>query len=834
MIHRRRVLAAVSALTAAFTSLLAGVPAVAAERAFTLRYSHNAWGNVEQAGNTLMTCPPGPACDAAHTGTANNNGFAMQWVDVDGDPSTFNSSSARIQVPPGAEIDWVGLYWGGDTGTPNSSGRAGCVDLTSTGKVTLPPDRTKANIARVKVGTAAYVDVTADSFDLVPSSIGGDGFQGFAEITELFAPYEAPAALTSVDITVADVQLARGLNCGGGWSAVLSYEYPVGPDPLVSPNPTYAPDYRNISIFDGFTLINGTTSRSVTLSGFETASTGPVDAWVGVVGYEGDRSTTGDKLLLNDVAIATNAGSANNFFDSAIRGKTYAVPSATLPGVGQVDPVFENNLGVDAEAVPVPAAIVPNSATSVKATFTTNGDTYYPGAFIFTARIVPRHNFVKSVQRADGSDGEFDPVGSGEKLTMTLTLKAIGDQPLSGAVVTDPVPAGFTPVPNSSTVDGAPQTDAGDGDKATLTGKNYRWTLGDVPDGNTVIIKFQVIVNPTAPTGEPIVNRADLAYQIGGNTFTGQSRTEVTPGPVDVAIAKTAAPVVVHVNGETTFTLTVTNTGKGTATGIVVTDKLPAGLSPLENTPSQGTYAKATGVWTVGTLAEGATATLTMQARVDALGGTGNTARITATDQTDADPGNDTATASVTGINAALVTDLTITETDPAPPQQQGDTITITLDPGNNGPTDATDVRVVDTPPAGWVPVSATGAGWTCTVKPKQLECLTQRIPAGQQGEPITITLRIPADAPAGTAVNRAVVSSGVDESDPDNNTAAGSFTLPELPPPPPSPSGSAGPDMPDTGQPNVPLIALGGAAALVAGALLITVTAIRLPGRSR
>ena len=58
------------------------------------------------------------------------------------------------------------------------------------------------------------------------------------------------------------------------------------------------------------------------------------------------------------------------------------------------------------------------------------------------------------------------------------------------------------------------------------------------------------------------------------------------------------------------YTITATNHGPGTATGVQVTDKLPAGLTFNGFTASQGTYNSATGIWNVGTLADGASAIL--------------------------------------------------------------------------------------------------------------------------------------------------------------------------------------------------------------------------------
>ena len=66
--------------------------------------------------------------------------------------------------------------------------------------------------------------------------------------------------------------------------------------------------------------------------------------------------------------------------------------------------------------------------------------------------------------------------------------------------------------------------------------------------------------------------------------------------------------------GETvTFTVRAINRGPSPATGVVITDALPAGLTLITPTPSQGTYAG--GVWTVGSLAAPAVATLTLVAQ---------------------------------------------------------------------------------------------------------------------------------------------------------------------------------------------------------------------------
>ena len=69
------------------------------------------------AGNTLMTCPAAAlACAGAQAGgNVNNNAFTMERVDIDGDATTFTSSSAELALPAGATILFAGLYYGART-----------------------------------------------------------------------------------------------------------------------------------------------------------------------------------------------------------------------------------------------------------------------------------------------------------------------------------------------------------------------------------------------------------------------------------------------------------------------------------------------------------------------------------------------------------------------------------------------------------------------------------------------------------------------------------------------------------------------------------------------
>jgi uncharacterized repeat protein (TIGR01451 family) len=94
-----------------------------------------------------------------------------------------------------------------------------------------------------------------------------------------------------------------------------------------------------------------------------------------------------------------------------------------------------------------------------------------------------------------------------------------------------------------------------------------------------------------------------------------------------------------------TYAITVTNNGPTTATGVALTDTLAAGLGFVSATPSQGGCAGTGPInCALGSLAGGASATVTVVASAAASGSYANTATVTAT-QPDLNTGNNSYTA---------------------------------------------------------------------------------------------------------------------------------------------------------------------------------------------
>jgi uncharacterized repeat protein (TIGR01451 family) len=174
----------------------------------------------------------------------------------------------------------------------------------------------------------------------------------------------------------------------------------------------------------------------------------------------------------------------------------------------------------------------------------------------------------------------------------------------------------------------------------------------------------------------------------------------------DLVVRKTVDNSAPDEGGTITFTVTVTNNGPYQATNISLNDALPAGLTAVAITPSQGSYAAPT--WTVGTLNNGTSATLTLQATVDA-GTTGSTITNIVTNFTSDRPdNNETADDLSESITVSNNTDLWVTKTVDNVIPDEGDTINFTVTVNNNGPLQATNVSLE--PPEQSPPVRAATA----------------------------------------------------------------------------------------------------------------------------
>ena len=164
------------------------------------------------------------------------------------------------------------------------------------------------------------------------------------------------------------------------------------------------------------------------------------------------------------------------------------------------------------------------------------------------------------------------------------------------------------------------------------------WTIGTLNDGAVATITLTGTVD-AGQGGNTITNTTTAATGDQPDPSTAGDELDeavvvdnpAAPSANLVTVKTLASADATPAEGDTvTFQIVVTNDGSDTATNVSLTDSLPAGITLTGNTTSQGTYNAATGLWTIGTLNDGAVATLTLTGTVDAGQG-GNTITNTTT-----------------------------------------------------------------------------------------------------------------------------------------------------------------------------------------------------------
>ncbi len=171
-------------------------------------------------------------------------------------------------------------------------------------------------------------------------------------------------------------------------------------------------------------------------------------------------------------------------------------------------------------------------------------------------------------------------------------------------------------------------------------------TYSFTPTPGSFPIQYLTIINTDGlPTGALMTTEnKETAYF----TAVGQSDCNNNFGFVadaDLSLTKTANLGTVQVGQVIIFTISVSNAGPAQASGVEVTDILPAEFN-YTNDDSGGNYNSSTGVWTVGTIPLGSTATINISATANAVSTPTNTAEVTMSGLNDPDstPNNNQAT----------------------------------------------------------------------------------------------------------------------------------------------------------------------------------------------
>ncbi len=342
-------------------------------------------------------------------------------------------------------------------------------------------------------------------------------------------------------------------------------------------------------------------------------------------------------------------------------------------------------------------------------------------------------------------------VTPGQTITYTLTYTSTGVISVSatGVVITETVPANTSLNQAGSNPAWVCVPNGNAGSTCTLE-------VGYVAPGQGGSRDFAVDVDPTLPAGTNVISNT---AQIGDNGANGPdpnpgdntagSSTPVDAAP-DLTLTKDGSLLPATVGQTTTYTMTVTNAGDQDATGVVVTDTVPAHTTFSQGSSSPGwslpdrAPAGSVGTLAVGPLGAGITVTLDFAVDLDTTlpAGTSvitNTAQVgdDGANGSDPNPGNNAGSGSVP-VKAGP--DLTLTKSDGGLEVRTGETVTYTLTFANTGDQGATGVVITDTVPSNTTfNQGSSSPGWS----------LPDRAPAGSVG-----TLAV---GPLGATITRTV-----------------------------------------------------------------------------
>ena len=335
----------------------------------------------------------------------------------------------------------------------------------------------------------------------------------------------------------------------------------------------------------------------------------------------------------------------------------------------------------------------------------------------------------------------------GDNVSFTIIVQNNGPSTATNVVVTDLLPAGL------SFVSANPA--------AAYSSSTGIWTVGTLANAANATLTLVAKVDQVGG----ITNSATaISNQPDPSSTNNTATATVTGQQADLIVTKTVNNAIPNIGTDVTFTIVVQNNGPSTATNVVVTDLLPAGLSFVSANPAAA-YSSSTGIWTVGTLANAANATLTLVAKVDQAGFITNTASASS-NQPDPDPLNSSSTATLTGQQA----DVSIHKTVDQPATNVGSNVTFTLMVTNNGPSEAKNVLVGDTLPAGLVYVSSIVGQGSYNASTGSWDVGTL---ASTANATLTIVARV---TQVGNVVNTATVTSA--QPDPNTNNNSSSVTV--------------------------------------------------------
>lgn len=204
-----------------------------------------------------------------------------------------------------------------------------------------------------------------------------------------------------------------------------------------------------------------------------------------------------------------------------------------------------------------------------------------------------------------------DAINPGDLFNYTIVITAEGSSDSLGVILTDKLDQSLLDAQNAVFyVNG------------NYVGKwNGSYNIGTLKTGNSVTVTIEVKALNSA--NKDIFNKAIVENEEG---FINESNKTVHVNTVDLAINKTSDKVTYKYLDNVIYTIVVTNHGPDDSFNVTVRDVLPNSLRFIS---ASGNYNPVTGIWFIGHLAKGQSATLTITAQAIFPGIITNNANVT-------------------------------------------------------------------------------------------------------------------------------------------------------------------------------------------------------------
>ena len=386
---------------------------------WAVREHHEVKGSMLVIGNNIL----GRDNLTNNDDSIDNDMISMQYIDIDSDSSTFNSSSANVVFQPHEDgtptecyrVAYAALYWGAVLQDGDRS------NITSV-KFKTPESSTYTDIN----GTLVY-DAIVNPIISEPGEPGNTPYAVYAEVTDLL---DGLSDITGT-YTVANVDTSEGFNystgLSAGWTLFIIYE-----DPDLHT--------KSFTTFDGFSHIYDGHELEVPVDGFMTPPDGNIDLQYAYAALDGDKTKRATKLEINGKEVTTPFRSpANRFFGSIIENYN---------GVAHPrNPTGTNTLGYDTGMLEIfnsePEYIF-NGATDADFRLQVARGQADPIFAFFSAFAVdvisPEIELTKTVEDEFGNDINGDDVILGQNLFYEISYQNTGNEDITNFTITDILP----------------------------------------------------------------------------------------------------------------------------------------------------------------------------------------------------------------------------------------------------------------------------------------------------------------------------------------------------------------------------------------------------------